>query len=48
MSGEPRNATVIADIPLEAYVLGEAEFHAAIDASASFRDQLRRVYFMRH
>ena len=48
MSGERRNATVIAADPLETYVLGEAEFRAAIDASASFRDQLRRVYFMRH
>jgi putative ABC transport system ATP-binding protein len=48
MSGERRNATVIAADPLETYVLGENEFRAAIDASASFRDQLRRVYFMRH
>ncbi len=48
MSGERRNATVTATDPLEAYVLGEAEFRAAIDASASFREQLRRVYFMRH
>jgi len=48
MSGAPRNATVVAADPLEVYVLGEAEFHAAIGASASFREQLRRVYFMRH
>ncbi|MFI4947222.1 MAG: ATP-binding cassette domain-containing protein [Alphaproteobacteria bacterium] len=48
MSGERRNATVTAADPLETYVLGEAEFRAAIEASASFRDQLRRVYFMRH
>ena len=48
MSGERRNATVIAADPLETYVLGEAEFRAAIEASASFRDQLRRIYFMRH
>jgi putative ABC transport system ATP-binding protein len=48
MSGEPRNASVIAEDPLETYVLGEAEFRAAIEKSASFRDQLRRVYFMRH
>jgi putative ABC transport system ATP-binding protein len=48
MSGDRRNATVIAADPLETYVLGEHEFHAAIEASASFRDQLRRVYFMRH
>ncbi|MGE5270796.1 MAG: ATP-binding cassette domain-containing protein [Thiohalocapsa sp.] len=48
MSGERRNATVIAASPLETYVLGEPEFRAAIEASQSFRDQLRRVYFMRH
>jgi putative ABC transport system ATP-binding protein len=48
LSGEPRNATVIAADPLETYVLGEAEFHAAIEASANFREQLRRVYFLRH
>ena len=48
MSGAPRNATVVAADALEAYVLGEADFHAAINASASFREQLRRVYFMRH
>jgi len=48
MSGERRNATVVAADALETYVLGEDEFRAAIDASVSFRDQLRRVYFMRH
>jgi putative ABC transport system ATP-binding protein len=48
MTGERRNATVIAADPLETYVLGEDEFHAAIEASASFREQLRRIYFMRH
>ena len=48
MSGEPRNATVIASDALETYVLGADEFRAAIDKSASFRDQLRRIYFMRH
>jgi putative ABC transport system ATP-binding protein len=48
MSGDPRNATVIAADPVETYVLGEEEFRAAIEKSASFRDQLRRVYFMRH
>jgi putative ABC transport system ATP-binding protein len=48
LSGNPRNATVVATQPLEAYVLGEADFQDAIGASASFRDQLRRVYFLRH
>ena len=48
MSGQPRNASVIAAQPLETYVLGEQQFHAAINESASFREQLRRVYFLRH
>jgi putative ABC transport system ATP-binding protein len=48
LSGDPRNATVVAARPLETYVLGEADFHSAISASDSFRDQLRRVYFLRH
>jgi len=48
LSGKPRNATVVAADALETYVLGEDDFRAAIDASASFRDQLRRVYFLRH
>ncbi|HTV91026.1 MAG TPA: ATP-binding cassette domain-containing protein [Stellaceae bacterium] len=48
LSGNPRNATVVAMHPLEAYVLGEEDFHAAIAASVSFREQLRRVYFLRH
>jgi putative ABC transport system ATP-binding protein len=48
LSGDPRNATVVASRPLETYVLGEADFHSAISASDSFRDQLRRVYFLRH
>jgi putative ABC transport system ATP-binding protein len=48
ITGEPRNATVVATSPLDAYVLGKADFRAAIEQSASFREQLRRVYFQRH
>ncbi|MGD9616615.1 MAG: ATP-binding cassette domain-containing protein [Alphaproteobacteria bacterium] len=48
LSGNPRNASVIATDPLETYVLGEEDFRAAMDKSESFRDQLRRVYFLRH
>jgi putative ABC transport system ATP-binding protein len=48
LSGAPRNATVVATHPLETYVLGEGDFKAAIEASAGFREQLRRVYFLRH
>jgi putative ABC transport system ATP-binding protein len=48
ISGEPRNATVFATEPLDAYVLGKGDFQAAIDTSAPFRDQLYKVYFSRH
>jgi putative ABC transport system ATP-binding protein len=48
MSGNPRNATVIASKPVDTYVLGKPDFDAAIEASQSFREQLRRVYFQRH
>jgi putative ABC transport system ATP-binding protein len=48
LSGNPRNATVKALQPVDTYVLGAEDFNAAINASASFREQLRRVYFQRH
>ncbi|HJU17095.1 MAG TPA: ATP-binding cassette domain-containing protein [Stellaceae bacterium] len=48
ISGEPRNANVVAAEPLETYVLASQDFRAAIDQSASFRDQLYRIYFVRH
>jgi putative ABC transport system ATP-binding protein len=48
ITGEPRNATVVAHDNLETYVLAKDEFRAAIEASRSFRDQLYRVYFLRH
>jgi putative ABC transport system ATP-binding protein len=48
ISGEPRNATVVAVNELDTYVLGKADFETALAASQSFRDQLYRVYFMRH
>ena len=48
MSGNPRNATVIATKPVDTYVLGKDDFRSAIEASAGFREQLRRVYFARH
>jgi hypothetical protein len=39
---------VVAKDNLATYVLGKADFRAAIEASRSFRDQLYRVYFLRH
>jgi putative ABC transport system ATP-binding protein len=48
ISGEPRNATVLATQPLDTFVLGKPDFQSAIESSAPFRDQLYRVYFSRH
>jgi putative ABC transport system ATP-binding protein len=48
ISGEPRNATVVAEGEVDAYVLGKTDFETALAASRSFRDQLHRVYFTRH
>lgn len=48
ISGEPRNATVVATEPLDTYVLASEDFRAALERSVSFRDQLYRVYFVRH
>jgi putative ABC transport system ATP-binding protein len=48
LSGEPRNATVVAVDAVDTYVLGKTNFETAIATSQSFRDQLYRVYFMRH
>jgi putative ABC transport system ATP-binding protein len=48
ISGEPRNATVVAQKAVDVYVLGKTDFQAALAASQSFRDQLYRTYFLRH
>jgi putative ABC transport system ATP-binding protein len=48
ISGEPRNATVVAEGDVDTYVLGKTDFETALASSRSFRDQLHRVYFMRH
>ncbi len=48
ISGEPRNATVVATEPLETYVLASEDFRTALERSVSFRDQLYRIYFVRH
>ena len=48
ISGEPRNATVVAEGGVDAYALGKTDFQTALATSQSFRDQLYRVYFMRH
>jgi putative ABC transport system ATP-binding protein len=47
MTGEPRNATVRAVEPVEAYALDQPGFQAAKESSAPFIDQIRRAYFQR-
>jgi putative ABC transport system ATP-binding protein len=48
ISGEPRNATVIATEALDAYVVGKKELAAAMKKSSRFREQLRRFFVRRH
>ncbi len=47
ISGEPRNATVIATEPLDAYVVTKDELNAAMKTSSRFRAQLRRFFARR-
>ena len=44
ISGEPRNATVVARNAVDTYVLGKTDFEAALATSQSFRDQLYGIY----
>ncbi len=47
LTGEPRSATCVARTNVELYSLGKAEFQAALDASASFKQELYNIYFQR-
>jgi putative ABC transport system ATP-binding protein len=47
LSGEPRNATVQAETDAEVYSLGNADFQATLAASATFKEELRKVLFER-
>jgi putative ABC transport system ATP-binding protein len=47
ISGEPRNATVVATQPLDAYVVNKDEFDTAMRKSSRFRQQLRRFLVRR-
>jgi CRP-like cAMP-binding protein len=47
LTGEPRNATVIAKEPVEAYTLGKADFLAALASSESMHDELVKVFAQR-
>jgi putative ABC transport system ATP-binding protein len=47
MTGEPRNATVIAETDAELYSLGKAEFAAVLKGSETFEEEFRKVVFER-
>jgi putative ABC transport system ATP-binding protein len=47
ITDEPRNATVTTVGGVEVYTLGKDAFRAALEASATFREQLQRIYFSR-
>lgn len=47
LTGEPRNASVVAQTDVVLYTLGPEDFRAAIDASATFSEELRKSLFER-
>jgi putative ABC transport system ATP-binding protein len=47
VTGEPRNATVVAAEPVELYTLGKEDFRTAMEARATFKEELLRVFFQR-
>jgi putative ABC transport system ATP-binding protein len=47
LTGEPRNATVTATKTTLLYSLGKDDFRAALDASASLREELQKALFER-
>jgi len=47
MTGEPRNATIRAKTPLTLCGLDKDEFHETMEASATFKEELRKVLFER-
>jgi putative ABC transport system ATP-binding protein len=48
VTGEPRNANVIARENVEVYTLDKEHFQAVIGASATFEEELRKAIFERH
>jgi len=48
LTGEPRNATVVAKEDLQLYTIGKEDFKAVLEASASFEEELRKALFERH
>jgi len=47
LTGEPRNASVVAKEEVVVYTLGKEDFREVIDSSASFSEELRKALFER-
>ena len=47
ITGSPRNASVVAATDTDVYTLDKADFRAAIESSATLKEQLLRVLFQR-
>lgn len=47
LTGEPRNATVVAHEPTEVFTLSKEAFQAVIRSSATFEEELRKALFQR-
>jgi CRP-like cAMP-binding protein len=47
ITGEPRNASIVATDDVVLYSLGKQDFQSALAASDSFHEQIRKVAFGR-
>ena len=47
LTGEQRNATIVAREPTEVYALGKADFQRALDRSKPLEEQLREAFYQR-
>ena len=47
LEDKPRNATIMAVDDLEVYTLDKKSFRDAIDSTASFKEQLLKVFYQR-
>ena len=47
ITGEPRNASVVARDDVVLYALGKEDFHAVLASSASLGEELRKALFSR-
>jgi putative ABC transport system ATP-binding protein len=48
LTGQPRNATVLAKGPVEVYTLGKQDFQDAMASSDTMREELIKLFAVRH